>query len=259
MDPTTHPAHSADTGRLTGTLDLPWGPARVWLRYPVGPARLSDLVAGAWSLASQISVRCVEALNARGCRVPCRKGCNACCSYLIPLASCEARALRGCIDTLARPQRERILSNLASWSRSTDELPVGYRPAHGAPGRFVQWAHQYADSQSECPLLEGNLCSLYAARPLACREHFVITPPQRCLSGEGASAVPAIASVFEAMTALEAELTGRPVEVVLFPRLHAWWEQYDPAAERLVDGEALARALMLLLGQYASRWRRRAG
>ncbi|MFP4053245.1 MAG: hypothetical protein ACLFV7_05200 [Phycisphaerae bacterium] len=245
--------------RIEETLSLPWGEVSLELTVPAGRMTLSEFVPHARSVSTQISRQTVEIFNARGIRVPCRKGCSACCRYLVPLPACEARCLQCEVDALEPGRREAVLEELATWSAAAGDLPASYQPAQGTAGRFAQWSHEYSRAGLHCPLLKGGLCTLYAQRPIACREHFVITPPQRCITGEGASPAPTPVSMLEALTALETSIERRPIEIVLLPKLHHWWRQDRNRPEPRLRSEVLAAGLVEALRRLALRATRQAG
>ena len=73
--------------------------------------------------------------------VACSKGCSACCKMNVDITSIEA-------ERLSAASGKRMASVRAPLRRSTDEFS-------GVP----------------CPFLVGDVCSVYEARPYACRAH----------------------------------------------------------------------------------------
>ncbi|UCC99982.1 MAG: hypothetical protein JSW66_08885 [Phycisphaerales bacterium] len=72
-------------------------------------ARLSDVAPLARTLSDRLCLAIVNKLGAGGRDVPCRKGCSACCRYLVPLSVPEAFRLREDISLLPVEQGKAIL------------------------------------------------------------------------------------------------------------------------------------------------------
>lgn len=72
----------------------------------------------------------------------CRRGCSACCQQVLTLSPVELEWIRGAVDTLPAELRARLADRVES-----------------------------QDSSGPCPLLEGDACVVYAARPTICRSH----------------------------------------------------------------------------------------
>ena len=72
-----------------------------------GQASLADIVPLARTISRKITDIAVEKIQTEGGRIPCCKGCSACCHYLVPLSVPEAFRLRE--DILSRPASQRRL------------------------------------------------------------------------------------------------------------------------------------------------------
>lgn len=70
-----------------------------------GMIKLSEIVPLARELSSQISTIIQTKETNTGICIPCRKGCSACCNYLVPLSIPEAFQLRN--EVLAMPENIR--------------------------------------------------------------------------------------------------------------------------------------------------------
>ena len=73
---------------------------------------------------------------------PCKKGCSACCHYKVSVSHVEVR----------------YIEKNSQFQRSINLAPS--RNFHGEP----------------CPFLKNDSCSIYEARPFACRKHHAFTP-----------------------------------------------------------------------------------
>lgn len=231
-------------------MDLPVTSGSLCLEAAIPPGRcdLASLVPAARTIASRLSAMTVSILRRHDISVPCRKGCSACCHYLVPLSVAEAQALRRTIDRLQPSRRDALQAKLAAWSASSD-LPSSCYPRQDKPGTFARLADRYAQRQTPCPLLHAGLCTMYDDRPIACREHAALGPSVACHHRRGGKPTPVITSVFEALSRLHAELTDRPMEVVPMPSLHDWWERHGDDESPAGDGETMIRRLGAILAE----------
>lgn len=80
----------------------------------------------------------------------CKKGCSHCCHIAVTVNDAEAEVIRQA--TGITPVQPATNHKLDSRDDFAQRLPLGY----GNP----------------CPFLKGGECSIYEARPMACRTHF---------------------------------------------------------------------------------------
>lgn len=94
-------------------------------------------------------------------RVPsitCRKGCSFCCHINVTLFEWEAEY----ISQYCRHNNIAISQNYLKKQLSVHAQKISYTEF------------------SACVFLKDNICSIYSARPVACRMHMVMTEPQLC-------------------------------------------------------------------------------
>jgi Fe-S-cluster containining protein len=194
-----------------------------------GQVRLSDIVPLARALSERLCRATLQKLRAEGSEVPCRKGCAACCSYLVPLSVPEVFRLREDISALPGEQGRAVLNAcLSAAGKILEKKPdnpasgesLGINGAEQAD-RIGQW---YAGLNLPCPFLSEDVCISYRERPIACREHFVTSPAALCLPGGTCetSVVPTPVSILECLGRLCAELEQREVEAVILPLALPW-------------------------------------
>lgn len=169
-------ALNTPAGRLTTALDVPTGFVPITAIVPV-TRKLGEE-------ALQLEAR---RANDSDRAVSCRMGCAACCRMLVPVSPPEAFALREYIHQLPDDRRNVIQRRLAEtktdlmrqglWSQlqsvadSTVPLPDdALEPLNRA----------YYALRLPCPFLEEEICSIYEARPAACRELLVTSPAELC-------------------------------------------------------------------------------
>jgi Fe-S-cluster containining protein len=134
---------------------------------------------------------------AEGKSVSCHAGCFACCHQLVVVSPLEAHAIAGYLDEHPELQ-EAAQHRLEEWEAQVSETPAlkealeafsaadGY--LSGEAGGALEEA--YWQAHLPCPFLAEGLCSIYPARPFACREHLVVSDPVLCAENPDA-AVPA--------------------------------------------------------------------
>jgi Fe-S-cluster containining protein len=127
-------------------------------------------------------------LHEAGGAVSCRAGCAACCRQLVVVAPLEALAIERHVRSADRPQRRRWEAAHLRHSQALSQQPAlmrrfqAFRTARGyvPPEEGDMLEREYWAAQIPCPFLEKERCTIYPARPFACREHFVVTPPEQC-------------------------------------------------------------------------------
>ena len=98
----------------------------------------------------------------------CVKACDACCHYLLMASIPEA------VYALRYAGKMKIEYNFDVISNQINRI---FEPD--------QTTAKWFNDQIPCPFLKDRACSIYPARPLTCRTHWVQTPVSQC-SEEGA-------------------------------------------------------------------------
>lgn len=169
-------ALNTPVGRLTTAIDVPTGLIPITAIVPVA-RRLGDE-------AAQLEIQhATEAGRAISCRI----GCAACCRMLVPLSAPEAFALRDYVEQLPTDQRTLLLNRLSDtkdrikraglWDRLNDVAEAS-NPITDEELDPIN--RSYYALRMPCPYLENELCSIYEARPAACRELLVTSPAELC-------------------------------------------------------------------------------
>jgi Fe-S-cluster containining protein len=228
------------------------------LAVPSRSLSLADLVPLARRLSSIFVCEKIEHQHAQGPAVSCRKGCSACCHYLVPLSLPEALRMGWELETLPPAQRSRVGRG---FSRLADELlaqvPVtqGQVPASlEADGEALAVA-LYSTRRVPCPLLKGTLCGQYDIRPINCREHITACSPEQCASPSGASELALPLSLFYVLSEIACQLLQRPFEQVYMPLLPSWYRQFSHLARMTWPAETAVGAMIDSLTRLADRAR----
>jgi Fe-S-cluster containining protein len=164
---------------------------------PAGTVQPGELLPAAYALTEAIVSRGVQR---GGAVVSCRKGCGACCRQVVPVSQTEARHLRRVVEQMPEPRRSAVISRFAE-ARARLEASgllerLRWPVSLGDPERQTL-AVDYFHQQIACPFLEDESCSIYADRPLVCREYLVTTPAENC-------GVPTVEPV------IRVQIAGRP-------------------------------------------------
>jgi Fe-S-cluster containining protein len=154
----------------------------------------------------------VEAAQQRAGRqgraISCSRGCAACCRQPVALVDVEAWALADLVERLPEPRRSTVRTRFAEAVRRLDEAGLKTRLAQagatGVQGSEVRTLSLETFSLGiPCPFLEDEACSIYADRPLACRQHVVTTPAAWCTEpGKGQITALPITSLSAALQSL---------------------------------------------------------
>lgn len=176
------------------------------VQVPAGPVSPTRLLPLAYALANTIVDMAVQAQPET---VSCSRGCYACCLQLVPVSTIEARAIHALVQALEEPRRSTVRARFADACRTMEAagLMEGLRDfSRIAKQDLVAFGHDYFAHRVHCPFLEDESCSIYAERPVICRE-FLVTSDARHCDNPSAQTIRRIeldARVSRALPALEA-------------------------------------------------------
>jgi Fe-S-cluster containining protein len=233
---------------VTATVELSIGGGtyRARINVPAGPIPLGPLLPAFRSVAESLVGTAVARVEAAGERVSCAKGCGACCRQLVPIAEVEARALRDLIAEMPEPRRSAIRTRFVE-ARSRLEATgilssLARRHELDKAGRKAVGLAYFRQGIA-CPFLEDEACSIYADRPIACREYLVTSPAANCARPSaqtvGMVKLPAKTWLAVARTgAAPADRTTRWVPLILAPE----WADNHPDETPPQPGPDLLRA-----------------
>ncbi len=199
---------------------------RFRLFHDRSPANLASLVPYAHTLAD-ILIEDALARRTDLTALPCVPGCDACCSFLVPLSIPEAIHLVHGIQagTIAKP------ATLEGFRRRSDEIHARFAPGHaihahtarGGPRQGLIEQH-VQDACVTCPLLHEHTCQIYVDRPLACRNFFETDSASNCAPPQVRSDTkfsPTL-SLVQVLCKVTSLLEGLPIEAVLLPLAPQW-------------------------------------
>lgn len=237
-----------ETRRLTVELALPGGIVRVGMDVPTGEVPMRALLPALRTTADAFVDYAARMSEAAGKPVSCAKGCGACCRQLVPLARSEALRISQLLEELPEPRRSELKERFEAAVRRVEAeglLPALEGQAGLAAGNAVDLGLAYFRLGIPCPFLEDESCSIYADRPIACREYLVSSLPARCAdpTPEGIESVPLPTRVWAAIAREEAGVPGTEdapsVPLVMAPR----WAAANGGDEPLRPAPELLRSV----------------
>jgi hypothetical protein len=217
--------------KLSWSLTVANKPFVVALEVPRVKLHLEDIVPIARKLADRLMV---ASIRASGCKIACKRKCDACCHYLVPLSAPEAMELWHNMCQLPDEKRKGFLEACVSASRKVldnhDSMPQSL-------SELSKW---YSALHLPCPLLLHRLCGVYSFRPISCREH-VVAAGNRCridgISAKGLIRPPY--RVGEALAQLSAEFQPSWPKAIMLPLGPAWATEASAAPRRRFPAEEL--------------------
>jgi Fe-S-cluster containining protein len=230
-----------DDWKLETTIGVPTGPLPLRRALPLVQALADHLVDGA-----------VQASDEAGKPLSCKKGCGACCRQLVPIAEVEARHIRDVVEALPEPRRAVVRARFADARRRLeaagllDKLEQRAQLPEGV-GRGI--ALDYFAQGIPCPFLEEESCSIYADRPVACREYLVTSPAENCAhpTPETIEMLRIPLKVWTALARFDPVPAGqaylRWVPLILAPQ----WAEENPAEPPAEPGPKVVQRLFELL------------
>lgn len=117
-----------------------------------------------------LTVRKREAREGHPLVLTCTKGCSECCQEIVEADSSEVDWI---LESLSDEEKAALKVKVAAWIEAVNSHDLNTR--EHAPD-----AHEYRAWRIPCPLLKGNVCSVYARRPLGCRLFMTCGPRIGC-------------------------------------------------------------------------------
>jgi Fe-S-cluster containining protein len=153
-------------------------PLPLELGVPAGPVTVETLLPILRGLSSLFAERAAARAEAAGRPISCRAGCAACCRQLVALAPSEARALARLVEAMPEPRRTMIRQRFDAALEKLGDL-IDRMPSQTTE-QYAALSHAYLKLGIACPFLEDESCSIYADRPMVCREYMVSSPAENC-------------------------------------------------------------------------------
>ncbi len=230
-------------------LSIGEGTAEVPIQVPSDPVAAEEVLPAVRRIHDAL-VEGAKRLAARdGKAVSCQRGCAACCRQVAAVADVEARALANLVAALPEPRRgiveARFVDALARMEAADLARPLMEAGESGDAGpashRLGVAYHRLAIA---CPFLEDEACSIYADRPLSCRQYMVVSPPVHCQTLESpevhALTVHGMAGALQELTAAE---PGARRRWIALPAILDWARANPVTSERKPGPAWIAKLL----------------
>jgi Fe-S-cluster containining protein len=165
-------------------LDVRGTALEVAIPLPAEPVTVAQLVPLLHALDDRLIAVVTGALARAGTTISCRAGCGACCRQMVPVSESEARHLGAVIAAMPAERRAIVEARFAAARAALAERGVPEPPDLEDAEAVKRFSLRYFRSGVACPFLENESCSIHEHRPLACREHLVTSPAERCAHPE---------------------------------------------------------------------------
>ncbi|WP_455387829.1 YkgJ family cysteine cluster protein, partial [Petrachloros mirabilis] len=105
-----------------------------------------------------------------------------------------------------------------------------------------------------CPFLENELCSIYEARPAACRELLVTSPAELChnIADNPVQALPVPVRIGTVLGLVWASLTNSTPRLIPLPLALEWAEQHRQESAQTWTGSALIDQMLDKMWRFLS-------
>ena len=152
--------------------------------------------------------------------ISCCAGCSACCLQLVPIAPLEAIHLARVVDAMPEPKRSTVRQRFTKAVERLQQAGMLGQLEDAMDADNVDSAERkrigddYFRMGLPCPFLEEGNCSIYADRPLICREYLVTSPAANCdnPTPETINMLPLAANSARALVGLGAERFGNSLK-----------------------------------------------
>ncbi len=227
--------------RFDIAVNTPAGRLNTVVDVPTGFVPITSIVSLTRRLGEEILKLEEHQSRQAGHTVSCRMGCAACCRMLVPLSPPEAFSLVEYVEQLPNDRREAIehklrasKSNLAAHGL-LDRLQAVADAEHPIPDEELEPINRaYYALRHPCPFLENEICSIYEARPAACRELLVTSPAELCdnLVENPVEPLPLSVRIGTVLGLLWASVSGSTPRLIPLPLALDWARRHRQAAGR---------------------------
>ncbi|MFO0911808.1 MAG: YkgJ family cysteine cluster protein [Pirellulales bacterium] len=234
---TTEPHEPRPMATATFTIENEQFRLQAQVAVPSGPIRPIELLPLARALSDQVVSQTCRNVEASGQRISCRAGCGACCRNLVAISEVEARRISEVVTELPEPRQSEIRRRFAEARHQLDQtglLQLLQDPDQLTDDDYARLCEVYFRQNVDCPFLEDGACSIYAERPITCREFLVTSPPEYCArpGSEGVERVTLPLTVFHAVARWQvppsAHFLERWVPLILAPEWAAQHPDTSP-------------------------------
>src|SRR5205809_4964536 len=167
---------------------------------------------------------------------------------LVPVSAPEAFALRDMIAKMPAERRQATVMNVAAARSRLERAGLLARLTE-----IAETSRQLSDEEMEplnrdyyalripCPFLENEMCSIYEARPAACRELLVTSPAELCqdLVQNPVTPLPVSMRIGSILGQVLGRLTNSPPRLIPLPMALDWAGRHEEESRRTWPGSSL--------------------
>jgi Fe-S-cluster containining protein len=234
--------------RFDIAVNTPAGRLNTVLDVPTGFVPITSIVPVARRLGEEVLKLEEHQSRQAGHSISCRMGCAACCRMLVPLSPPEAFSLLDYVEQLPEDRRraleERLHASKAELAAHglLDNLQAVADAETPIPDHDLEPLNRaYYALRHPCPFLENEMCSIYEARPAACRELLVTSPAELCenLIENPVEPIPVSVRIGTVLGLLWSTLTGSAPRLIPLPLALDWARRHQESASRRLAGSHL--------------------
>ncbi len=118
----------------------------------------------------------VRKARKKGWTIPCKRGCDACCSDVAIVSNLEVKVIVDAIQKMPPERQKEIRQRTIEWVKKCEASGID----SGTSEPDIRAFHR---ANLVCPLLDTNehVCTVYEVRPFACRGHLLVnSDPKVC-------------------------------------------------------------------------------
>lgn len=218
MNPTPG-AHEMTDGAVSADIQLKVGSNAIQTRLtvPAAPVKGQAVLPALHVLVDAVVRAAEQELEGTGRRVSCTAGCAACCRQAVSISTIEAYHIDDLVAAMPEPRRRAVRARFADVGRRLTQAGLYQRlmdPGGLTADQREALALDYFALGISCPFLKAEACTIYADRPLSCREYLVASPPAGCATpGSGdvePVPVPSLSRALRRTALREAEARSLP-------------------------------------------------
>jgi Fe-S-cluster containining protein len=261
------PMSAPSAERFDVALNTPAGRLNTVLDVPTGFVPITSIIPLTRRLGEEMLKLEEHQSREAGQTISCRMGCAACCRMLVPLSPPEAFALSAYVEQLPQDRQAALMQRMAASKAALasqgllDRLSAVADATTPIPDEDLEPLNRaYYALRHPCPFLENEICSIYEARPAACRELLVTSPAELCdnLVENPVQPVPVSVRIGTVLGLLWASLTNSSARLIPLPLALDWAAQHQGdttrtwAGPHLID-QMLDKMWRLLSQEFARR------
>jgi Fe-S-cluster containining protein len=231
---------------------------RMSVSVPSGPTRLNDLLPLVRNLDDAIVQATLKSVEAGGQKISCKRGCGACCRQLVAISTVDAQSLAELVAAMP-PPRQAVMrarfdqsvgrledAGLLDRGELKGDRALVIKDCGSREANLQELSRRYFRLHMPCPFLEDESCSIYADRPMVCREYHVTSPAEQCakLFEQPVDRVEVPVRLGDVITRTAQRVNEMPAHSVPLVLALEWSEAHGESLQSCHDGMTMFQTLM---------------